>query len=141
MFDLPYEKRLQAWREFRGYLETASDPIQDVINWSNQAQTKEPELYEWSEDLFPEPWELIGESKYSPLYKTLLICYTLQLTDRFCDTDFEIHISTDTEMPTEHLYLLRFNKQVIGYEDHAILASELPNTIVSQRVYAITSQQ
>lgn len=141
MFDLPYEKRILAWRQFRNYLETANDPVQDVINWAAQAQDKDTELYEWSEENFPDPWELIGESRYSPLYKSLLICYTLQLTDRFCDTDFEIHISTDTDMPTEHLYLVRFNKQIIGYEDHAIQDNELPPSVVSQRVYAIKPQQ
>lgn len=140
MFDLPYEKRLIAWREFRNYLETASDPVKDVINWAAQAQSQPPELYEWSEDFFPDPWELIGESRYSPLYKTLLICYTLQLTDRFSDTRFEIHISTDTEMPMEHLYLLKFNKHVIGYENYAIPEEELPPSVVSQRTYAITPQ-
>lgn len=140
MFDLPYEKRLTAWRDFRQYLETASDPIKDVLNWSAQAQEKETELYEWEQSSWPEPWELINQSRYSPLYKTLLICYTLQLTDRFSDTSFEIHISTDTEMPTEHLYLLRFNKQIIGYEDYAISEKELPSSIVSQRVYFVSKQ-
>ena len=37
MFDKKYEDRLTIWREFRNELETSADPLQDTIDFYNQA--------------------------------------------------------------------------------------------------------
>ena len=78
MFDLPYEDRLRAWRNFRNYLEESRKPIQDTINFVNQAPVGKLEFNVWNQQEWPQPWELVERNQFSEFSKILLICYTLQ---------------------------------------------------------------
>ena len=66
-----------------------------------------------------------------------LIAYTLQLTDRFCDSNIEIHISKDTKKDNL-VYLVYLDKGIIlCYYNEAITVDELPKHIVSQKIYRL----
>jgi hypothetical protein len=141
MFDLPYEEKVEEWRNIRLSLETSHNPIQDVINFAMSAPTVERDINPWHQQEFPQPWDLIQQHRYTDFCRILLICYTLQLTDRFSTEKFEIHICTDADS-SERLYLLHIGEQVIGYDNScAIQIDKLPETVVSNRIYEMPPLQ
>jgi hypothetical protein len=141
MFDLPYEDRLRAWRNFRNYLEESRKPIQDTINFVNQAPVGKLEFNVWNQQEWPKPWELVERNQFSEFSKILLICYTLQLTERFADTKAEIHIGSRVEN-NEMLFLLHFEDQVVGYVyDIPVPLEQVPKSIVSQRIFTMPRLQ
>lgn len=141
MFDLPYEDRLRAWRNFRNYLEESRKPLQDTINFVNQAPVGKLEFNVWNDSEWPQPWELVERNQFSEFAKILLICYTLQLTERFAEEKVEIHIGSRVEN-NEMLFLLYFGDQVIGYVyDIPVPVDQLPKSIVSQRIFTMPKLQ
>jgi len=141
MFDLPYEDRLRAWRNFRNYLEESQKPLQDTINFVNQAPVGKLEFNVWNDSEWPQPWELVERNQFSEFAKILLICYTLQLTERFAEEKVEIHIGSRVEN-NEMLFLLYFGDQVIGYVyDIPVPVDQLPKSIVSQRIFTMPKLQ
>ena len=92
MNDLNYEQRLSEWSTFRDSLEASEDPLQDVINYYNKIPTVSIQTDPYTPSTWPSPWELINENMYCDFCRVLGMCYSLQLTDRFKGTKFEIHI-------------------------------------------------
>ena len=137
MFNKRYEDRLQEWSDFRATLETAEDPIQSAIDQYAQAPTVSIQTDPWDQDTWPTPWELILENQYCAFTKILGICYSLQLTDKFSDSSFEIHIEVDREKGRSY-YLLYVNQQVIGYDEWSYVhKTDLPSSLHSQTVYTM----
>ena len=114
MFCKKYEDRLLAWSEFRQNLETSKDPIQDVIDLYSTAPTVSIHTDPWDNSMWPTPWELVKENQYCEFCIVLGMCYSLQLTDRFSGSDFEIHIVIDKENSMFN-YLLYIDKSLISY--------------------------
>jgi hypothetical protein len=136
MFHKNYEQRLEAWSYLRQTLEHVDDPLQEVIDFYRQAPYVSIHTDPWSMDMWPTPWELILENQYDAFCTVLGMCYSLQLTDRFKGSNFEIHICTLDSL--SYLYLLFVDDHVLGYEDDkAILRQDLPKEVQSQTVYAM----
>ena len=141
MFDKKYEERLQLWHDFRSQLETSLDPIQDTIEFYKTAPLNSIAADAWTQDSWPNPWELLEENNYCAFVKILAICYTLQLTDVLSQASYEIHITRDNEN-SETYYLLFVNDIVIGFNgDTHVHRSKLPNTLRSELVHALPTQQ
>ena len=141
MFDKKYEERLTIWRKFRDGLEFSEDPIQDTIDFYKQAPMCSIATDPYNPDKWPDPWELLEENNYCPFVKILAICYTLQLTDVLSQASYEIHITRDNEN-SETYYLLFVNDIVIGFNgDTHVHRSKLPNTLRSELVHALPTQQ
>ena len=134
MFSKTYEDRLRAWNEFRNSLEKSDNPIQQAIENYRKAPKVRIHTDPWTPEMWPSPWELVEENQYCEFCKLLGICYSLQLTDRFSQSNFEIHIGIDTQDSNTY-YLLFVDNFVIGYDDEYILRSELPASIRSQKQY------
>ena len=122
MFCKKYEDRLLAWSEFRQNLETSNTPIQDVIDLYNTAPTVSIHTDPWDNSMWPAPWELVKENQYCEFCTVLGMCYSLQLTERFSQDQFEIHIVIDRKNSSTH-YLLYVGKTLIehpnGVQDNA----------------------
>ena len=112
--DKNYEQRLAEWSEFRTTLESSDDPIQDTINYYKLFPQVSIHTDPYDKTTWPTPWELIHENQYCEYCILLGICYTLQLTDRFKGSKFEIHIGINKER-SKTLYLLFVDDKVIGY--------------------------
>ena len=116
MFDKTYEDRLVSWSAFRASLENSKDPIQDVID------------------------------RYRPnlkmtLFPVLGMCHSLQLTDCFNRSSFEIHITTDYKESASY-YILIVDKYVIGYYNNSYTAIDnLPDSLVAQKIYIMPHRQ
>jgi hypothetical protein len=141
MFEKKYEDRLVVWREFRNGLETASDPIQETIDFYNRAPKCVFAADPFTPSSWPDPWELLEENNYCSFVKILAICYTLQLTDVSSQASYEIHITRDNEN-SETYYLLYVDDIVVGFNgDTHVHRSELPNTLRSELIHALPTQQ
>lgn len=141
MFDRRYEERLAFWRKFRDSLETSQDPIQDTIDFYNQAPYSKLSTDPYSPSTWPDPWELLEENNYCSFVKILAICYTLQLTDVLSSAVYEIHITRDKEN-SETYYLLYVNDRVIGFDGEThVHRNKLPTTLRSELVHVIPLHQ
>ena len=141
MFEKKYEERLVIWRDFRTTLETTKDPIQDTIDFYNQAPLCLIAADPYTPSTWPDPWELLEENNYCSFVKILAICYTLQLTDVLSQASYEIHITRDNEN-SETYYLLYVDDIVIGFNgDTHVHRSKLPTTLRSELIHALPTQQ
>lgn len=140
MFTGSYLDRLRQWSDFRENLQNSKDPIQDAIDFYNKIPTVSIHTDPWTQDMWPNPWELIEENQYCDFCIVLGMCYSLQLTDRFSDGTFEIHIGIDSTKSKDY-YLLTINNQVLGYDDtKAIHRSQLPKTLQIKKTYKMPKQ-
>ena len=141
MFDKKYEERLSLWSTFRNTLEDSDDPIQDTINFYDQAPTCLIAADPFTPSTWPDPWELLEENNYCSFVKILAICYTLQLTDVLSQASYEIHITRDNKKSSTY-YLLYVDDRVIGFngETH-VHRTELPDTMHSELVHSLQPQQ
>ena len=141
MNNLPFEQRLVAWRDFRLTLETAEDPLQECIDFWNSVPEVSFQADPYEQSTWPDPWQMIEENIYCTFVKILAICYTLQLTDRFTQAKFEIHITHNTEESTTK-YLLFVDDRVIGFKgDTHVARSELSKNLKSQQSYSMSPLQ
>lgn len=136
MFTKPYEERLKLWSQFRQELETSHDPFNDVIRFYQEAPSSRLQVNPWDPVTWPNPWELLNENLYCDFSRVLGMCYSLQLTDRFKTSDFEIHICTFDNLG--YVYLLFVDNMVLGYEENQVVnKKEIREQLNSQEVYSM----
>jgi hypothetical protein len=116
---LKYEDRLSAWSDFRETLEHSEDPIKTAIEFYSNAPQVSINTDPWDKTIWPNPWELIHENQYCNFCILLGICYSLQLTNRFTGSRFEIYIGTDTKKSKTVFWLCVDNK-VIDVVDNIV---------------------
>jgi len=127
MFDKTYVDRLRLWKDLRSTLEQSKDPFGDTIEFWNNAPLSSIAADPYDKDTWTTPWEMIEENRYCDFTKILAIYYTLQLTDRFSNSRFEIHITLD-EKESVLRYLLFVDNLTIGYYyNKSIDAEDLPS--------------
>lgn len=136
-----YEQRLASWRNFRLSLETATDPLQEVIDAYKTVPLVRFQCDPYDRTTWPSPWEVIDENIYCEFVKLLGMCYTLQLTERFSNETFEIHIKYN-KADSSIYYLLQVNDTIIGYDDNSYVnIKDLPKTLVSQETFTMPPLQ
>jgi hypothetical protein len=141
MFYKPFPTRLQIWSDFRKSIETSVNPLQDVVDFWNSAPLVSIVVDPYDQSSWLGPWEIIEENSYCSFVKILAICYTLQLTDRFSPSKFEINITRDREA-CEVKYLLLVDGMCIGYdEEKPIPIHLLPTTIEIEKTYTMPPLQ
>lgn len=137
MFSNCFEDRLAAWRLFRVGLETSAEPLDDVIQMYATAPLMSIHTDPWDQSTWPQPWQLVDDNQYCCFRIVLGYCYSLQLTDMFKACRFEIHIAMDYKS-SQMYYLLFVDDSVLGYQTNAVITtSQLPATLVSQRIYVM----
>jgi len=132
-----YHLRISAWREFRDLLEESETPFSDLIQKYKRAPLVSIHTDPWDQSTWPTPWQLVEENQYCDFSCVLGMCYSLQLTNSFKDSNFEIHIASD-ETNSELMYLLFVDEKIIGIDDDdCIDRSDLTTQLFSQRVYSM----
>jgi len=114
MFDKSFYDRLQIWQELRNQVESADEPFELVKDFWHKAPLVNISADPYDSSTWPSPWEMLLENKYCDFMKILAIFYTLQLTDRFSKSHFEIHIVLDKQESVIR-YLLLVDNRTIGY--------------------------
>jgi|TARA_R110000868_G_scaffold285226_2_gene545689 hypothetical protein len=125
MFEKKYEDRLRSWVELRKQLETSNNPLQKVIDFYKKVKLVRIQVDPYDKSSWPDPWTLLNDNVYCRFAVLLGIAYTLQLTERFSRSNFEIHITRDKENSTMR-YLLYVDDQVVDCDkNEPILANTL----------------
>lgn len=126
MFDKgSYEDRLLYWAMFRDSLEKSQDPLQDVSEKYNKIELKSQEYNPWDEKDWPNPWTLIFENRYCAFLRTLGMCYSLKLTERYKDEDLKFIIAKDEELQTRYLCVV--DNHVLGMDNEILLKDDIDN--------------
>jgi hypothetical protein len=136
MFDKKYDNRLEAWADFRNELEKSPTPFEDVVEYYQGAPSVRFNADPWDDATWPTPWELVFYNEYCDFCRVLGWCYSLQLTERFSTSNFEIHIITTSEK--DYQYLLIVDDNVLGFSDeNKIISRKQLSNYQSQQVYAM----
>lgn len=129
MFDLNETDRLKKWKEFRNNLENSATPFEDVaLLWSN-APFVNDFLNPLDNQTWPDPWRLIIDNRFDELGIVLGMCYTLQLTERFKSSRYEIHMSMPNLKRERKFFLVVDNGIVLNWTPRAV--SKLDDITVS----------
>ena len=140
MVNKNYEERLRIWREFRDGLEVSETPFEDVIAFYTNLPIVRYTVDPWGQSTWPSPWQLLEENLYCEFSIVLGMCFSLQLTERFKGSDFEIHICTNNEK-SETLYLLFVDDICVNYKGRVVPRKDLPNALFSQTQYSMPELQ
>ena len=132
MFDLDPDDRISAWSHFRSSLNDSPNPLNDVIEFWQDApfvpynRNVDPfNRYAW-----PTPWDIIVDNHYDDFTKSLMMAWTLKLTDKFKDSKIEIKTYTDSEKNKVYNLVVVDDSDVINYNDNSLIdAQELPDSI------------
>lgn len=129
------DQRFSSWVELRQKLDKVVDPYSLASSYFEQQKKIKVYTDPWDQNSWPSPWELIDENQYCAFNILLGICYSLQLTDRFKNTEIVINLTLDIVNKTMY-YLLLIEDKVYGYADSEwVSAVDLPKTLVVQKSY------
>ena len=135
MFPQDYYKRISVWQDLRNDLETSKDPFNLLFDFWNAVPTNAISTDPYDSKTWPDPWEMIQQNDYCEFKKILAIFYTLQLTDRFSEADFEIHITLDRDK-SRYVYLLSVDNLTIGIYNNGNVGFYKHKKLVSQVQYS-----
>lgn len=138
MFNLSFEKRLAFWRDFRIKLEESEDPLLETINFWKTIPEVSFQADPYDQNTWPSPWQIINENVYCSFVKILAICYTLQLTDRFSQSNFEIHITQDDN---EILYWLSVDDLCVNSKYNDIKSIDFLKKLKIEKTYVMSNIQ
>jgi hypothetical protein len=114
LFNLNEFDRLSEWKKFRDKIETSQSPFVDVAEFWATAPFVSRYLDPSIPQSWPDPWKLIIDGKFDNLAIALGMLYTLQLTDRFKDSNFKICEFNDNN--EKRYFLMVDNNSILNYE-------------------------
>ena len=136
VFNLHNNDRLTAWKQFRDRLETSNTPLEDVASFWSRAPFVSPYLNSQNPTEWPDPWTLIVNGNFDELAIVVGMLYTIKLTQRFMNSQFEIHTSTHPK-EKEPIYMLVIdNNYVINYEYRTVSSINVLEKIQTRLVWS-----
>jgi hypothetical protein len=120
MFNLYGNERLTEWKKFRDSLESCSDPLTRVAELWATAPFVNPYIDPNNPNEWPDPWHLVLDSKLDELAISLGMLYTIKLTQRFMDSNCEIHKSMLPNNLEPSFYLVVDQQHVMNYEPRIV---------------------
>lgn len=141
VFDEHGTDRLLSWRQFRESLETSSNPLQQVADLWKHAPFVSPYLDPKIPDDWPDPWRLILDLRLDNLAIVLGMLYTIKLTQRFMDTECEIHMSMPSQKNEPNYFLIVDNKFVLNLQYGAVVSKDQISNIDTKRIHHVSRLQ
>jgi hypothetical protein len=120
MFNLYGNERLIEWKKFRDRLESCNDPLTRVAELWATAPFVNPYLDSNNPNEWPDPWHLVLDNKLDELAISLGMLYTIKLTQRFMDSNCEIHKSMLPNNLEPNFYLVVDQQHVMNYEPRIV---------------------
>jgi len=120
MFNLYGNERLTEWKKFRDSLESSNDPLTRVAELWATAPFVNPYIDPNNPNEWPDPWHLVLDSKLDELAISLGMLYTIKLTQRFMDSNCEIHKSMLPNNLEPSFYLVVDQQHVMNYEPRIV---------------------
>ena len=136
MFELKFEDKVKVWKDLREQLESHPRPFDALTQFINKLHVSARKTNAWDPNTQTQPWHLIEQNEFTAYETAQLTAYTLQLTDRFCESKIEIHISKDVKKDINYYLVYIDNGIILGYNEEAIAIDELPEQVISQKIYS-----
>ncbi len=131
------KQRLVDWYNFRQQLEKSKTPMEDTAEYFRAVPRVKIYTDPYDQSTWPTAWELIDENEYCPFNLVLAVCYTLQLTSHYQNSNPLIKIAIDNVNKTVY-YLLFVDDKVYGLNDSGwIPAKNLPKTLKYLKIYTM----
>jgi hypothetical protein len=120
MFNQPVDIRLTEWKTHRRELDESNNPLQDVWDFWHRAPftplNKEVDPY--YQKSWPSPWQIIEANKYDDFTKSLMIGWTLKLTNKYKNSKIELKTLVDLARTREYNLIYVDDSWVINYNDN-----------------------
>lgn len=137
LFDLHGIERISAWKQFRNELEHSNDPLQQTVDLWCRAPFVNSFLDPNLPETWPGPWELVLDNKYDELGLALGQLYTLQLTDKFKQSRFDILAVTSSDSLSETFVVLVDGEYLLNLEYMSVTSViELKEKIKSRLIWS-----
>ena len=137
MFDLSYQEKVRAWRNFRlevSWLDRADILDRTAKLWGQAPLAMQHLAYDLP-DTWPQPWDLISYHSFDEVGKALGIYYTLFLTNRFDKRDLDVVIYNNKEsstiMPTVDVY----NKYTLNWSNGEVVNTSVVENSSNNRIW------
>jgi hypothetical protein len=119
MFQKSIDDRLSDWAAFRKSLNTSLSPFDDVWEYWKQAPyiPYNNKIDPFNQKSWPTPWDIIVENKYDDFTKSLMIGWTILLTDRFKSSQVEIKTLVN-DQKTCYYNIVCVEDVAINYSDN-----------------------
>lgn len=140
VFDQFGTKRLEHWKNFRETLETSLDPLYEVAKLWSKAPFVNPHLDPHNPNSWPDPWHLVLDLRLDDLAIALGMLYTIKLTQRFTDTQCEIHMSMSRGKNPVYMLIVD-HTHVLNYEHGYVIPADQIKSIVTERIYSVAKLQ
>ena len=141
MFDASSNERLAKWKQFRDTLENSNSPLEDVAEFWSHAPFVSNFLDPQNPNSWPDPWHLIIDGRFDDLAIALGMLYTLQLTQRFIGSCFEIHMSIVSSNKQSEYWLVVDKLYALNYHYKEVVAVERIANVPTTIIYASSSLQ
>lgn len=126
MFQSEPDQRLSIWSQFRNELETSEHALQDVAEFWHRAPSVpyNKDIDQYYPASWPTPWEIIFENRYDDFTKSLMMGWTLLLTERFKDCQICIKILVDDTDKRLYNVLSVDDNLVLNFKDNEVVESD-----------------
>ena len=141
MFNLYGNERLTEWKKFRDSLESSDDPLTRVAELWATAPFVNPYLDSKNPNEWPDPWHLVLDNKLDELAISLGMLYTIKLTQRFIDTNCEIHMSMCSQNKHRQYMLVVENERILNLEYGTVVSADRLKTLDTKTIYAVSRLQ
>jgi hypothetical protein len=136
VFDLHGTQRLIEWKNIRNSLETDTDPLGRVAELWSRAPFVNPYLDPADPSTWPDPWHLVLDLKLDDLAICLGMLYTIKLTQRFMDTECEIHTSMLPKEFNKKFFLVVDNSHVLNYTIRSVDSLNVLNQTLTDKIWS-----
>jgi hypothetical protein len=135
MFNLYGNERLTEWKKFRDSLESSNDPLTRVAELWATAPFVNPYIDPNNPNEWPDPWHLVLDGKLDELAICLGMLYTIKLTQRFMDSDCEIHKSMLPDNLEPSFYLVVNRQHVLNYEPRLVHSTAVLDNVQTNTLW------
>lgn len=135
MFNLETDQRITAWVDHRKHLDYSQDSLQECWEFWKPAPfiPHNNKIDPFFPRGWPTPWEILKENKYDDFTKSLMIAWTLKLTEKYKDFDIQIKFFVDNNNFRQYTLVFVDNQWIINYHDeYPILVSNFDNSLTLQ---------
>jgi len=141
VFNSSPNERLAEWKQFRDTIETSICPFEDVAEFWSRAPFVSNFLDPQHTDTWPDPWHLIIDGRFDNLAIVVGMLYTLQLTQRFMRSHFEIHMSIVSQNKSPNYWLVVDGNCALNYHYKEVVAVDQITSVPTIIIYSTISQQ
>ncbi len=137
MFDLSYQEKVRAWRNFR--LEVSWLDRDLILDRTAQLWAKAPlAMPHLAYDLpntWPQPWDLISYHSFDDVGKALGIYYTLFFTNRFDKRDLDVVLYNNKESSNVIATVDVYNKYTLNWSNDNVVNTSVVKSSSNNRLW------